>query len=152
MEAQNILLFENKCYSLELMKEENILVINAQGVPSIEILQELWLSALDAAAEYKITKWLNNERDLSILPIDGVKWFKEVWSPLAVETLAFAKSTYTAVVLSDRFYAELSSKLSLDAIHKAQEQKLGKSTMHSKHFRDINLALAWLINSTKTVG
>ncbi len=139
-------LFENRCYTLELLENENILVIRATGAPPLGILQELWLNALDAAEEYKITKWLNDERDLKVLPPDGVKWFKETWSLLAIDRLPFAKSTRTAVVLSDRFYAELSSKISLQSIYKAQEQKLGKSTMLSRHFKEIEKAMEWLIS------
>jgi len=147
MEETSKTLFKNKYYTLEYLSEKNILIINAQGVPNLESIQKAWLKALEIAEEYKILRWLNNEREVKVLSSEGTKWFKESWFPMAVDKLRYQGINYTAVVVSDRFYTELSSKMSVDAMHKTQEQRFGKSTMVSKSFKSYEEALQWLLQA-----
>lgn len=137
-------LFQNRNYSVAYAAQHQLLVITARGVPSFEIAKEAWLEALELAINYKVSKWLNDEQELMILPVEALNWFKTHWFPLAVEKLKHITKPYNATVLSERFYAERSAKSSIESMHQTQEQKFGRVTMTSKSFKSYLEAWHWL--------
>lgn len=137
-------LFQNRNYSVAYSATHQLLVITAKGVPSFEAAKEAWLEALELAVKFKVSKWLNDEQELMVLPLEALNWFKTHWFPLAVEKLSHVKKPYNATVLSERFYAERSAKASIESMHKTQEQKFGKVSMMSKSFKDYQEAWHWL--------
>lgn len=147
MKTSENLFFSNSNYNLYYVGQNNILILEAQGVVNLESGKEAWLTALDKAEAHQITRWVSDESVIILLSPEGADWWVNEWFPMAQKKLRFPKKRLTATILSKRFYAEMSSK---QAITKtiSYEAVVGEQNKYMEHlfFQTYEEAYAWISN------
>lgn len=139
--------YANQNYELFHIPESNVLIVKASGHINMELGKEAWMKVLDWGVEHKVTRWISEESGIQLLPPKGSEWWVKVWFPLAMERLRFPGKRLLATILSERFYAEMSTKQMV--VQTVGYQAIaGEKNKYLEHvyFKTFDEAYQWITN------
>jgi len=114
-------------------KETKVVVVNFQGVPSLDEFKVQAYKGLELLKESKSNKMLNDITKLEANSLENQDWVQNVWFP-EVEKIGLR---YFAFLVPENIFGQVSAEQTNE---KAEE----KGVIEIKYFEDKGEALRWL--------
>lgn len=148
MKTSENLYFTNQNYQLFYVPESKVVILEASKIVKLDAAKEAWLKTLDKAAECQVLKWISDEAQIQLIPSEFHQWWVHEWYPHSKERLTFQGKRLAATILSSRFYAEMSTK---DTVNQTLRHKavIGQQSKYMEHlyFQDYTHAYDWIVNN-----
>jgi len=148
MKTSENLFFTNQNYRLYYASQSNVILLEAYKSIKLEVAREAWLKALDKAEEHQVLKWISDEAQIELISHDFHSWWVAEWYPYSKKRLTFDGKRLAATILSHRFYAEMSTK---NTVNKTLRLKaiVGQQNKYMEHlyFKDFVEAYDWITST-----
>lgn len=133
-------------YQTYLHQDQSILVIKGRQAPTLETAQQAWNALLEVAQAHQVNYWIIDEKEVQVFNTEAVRWWMKEWFPQSQQLIRYPGQKCFANIHSERFYAEMSSKIAVQntvQAAKSSNEKL-KGYLIQQYFRDFAAAEKWL--------